>query len=257
MPLFLVLGSLAVAQPAAAAVKTPAGTDELNAIAKKVRAFVPRDQFDEPPPQSSMAGQTFSVVVEPRGSDSIPAACFGYPMWSYDAASRILYVSTGAHDFVLGPFYSKQGMLTKQIALYGPRQKVQYFASDCDRADLEPYTASNAYGADFRIEPTLQIITAIADALPGGLEWPTSFKIQTSGEQARALVSSLRVRFTGVLTDWKPGVSVACLNRSDGPIARSPYDRRYDICLFNGQIERIELLEVKTGKVLQTFFRPK
>lgn len=256
MYLSLVLASLLAPQTVASLQETVASSAELNAFAKRVRAFVPRDQFDEAPLQPSMTGRSFSLVVQPRGSDSIPAACFGYPMWSYETGSRTLHVSTGAHDFVVGSFSSRQGMITRKPTREGSVEKIQYFATDCERADLQAYTSSNAYGAEFRIEPTLQTITAVADALPRGVEWPTSFKIQISGEQARTLVPHLRVRFVGVMSDWKPGVSVACLNRRNGPTARSPYDRRFDICLFNGRIDRIELLDSRTGKAIEAFLHP-
>jgi hypothetical protein len=255
--LFSVLLASMLNQQVAPASRGLLRTSEINALAKKSRSFIPKDEFDEVPAQGSVSGQQFILEVPPWAGNAPPVACFGYPMWSYESISRILYVSTGAHDFVLNTLSSKQGTLSKSSAPHVGGETVQYFASDCARQDLRPYTATNVYGADYRIEPTLQIITAVADALPRGLEWPSSFKIQTSGEQARALVPNLRVRFAGTLSDWKPGVSVACGSRRDRPTAALPYDRKFDICLFNGKIERIELLDVRTGKVIKTFTRPK
>lgn len=256
MLLSIAFASTVAVQPVAPASAAPLRTSEINALAKEVRSFSPKDEFDEAPSHGSVSGREFIIEVAPRGSNARPAACFGYPMWSYDSTSRTLYVSTGAHDFVLNAFSTKQGSVSKKAAPDIWIEKVQYFASDCGRENLQPYTATNAYGAEYAIEPTKQIITAIADALPKGVEWPSSFKIETSGEQARSLVPNLRVRFMGSLSDWKPGVSVACGSRRDGPTAASPYDRRFDICLFNGQMQRIELLDVRSSKVIDTFLRP-
>lgn len=229
---------------------------ELNAIAKKARTFPPKDEFDTAPAQTSVAGRRFKIEVPPWGSNTPPIACFGYPMWSYESASRTLFVSTGAYDLQLDTFSTRQGEVSKKPVhdIWG--EKVQLFASDCARSDLPRYTASNAYGAEYRIAPTLQTITAIADALPKGLEWPDSFQLQISGKEARSLLPNLRVRFTGILEDWKAGVSAACGSRHDGPTAASPYDRRLKACLFNGYIDRIELVDVRSGSVLKSFVRP-
>ena len=182
-------------------------------------------------------------------------ACFGYPMWSYSASTGTLYVSTGAHALMLNTFRSKHGSVAKKPAQDSSSDKIHYFASDCARSDLPSYTASNAYGAEYRIEPTLQTITAIADDLPRGSPLTESFKIETTGAAARTLVPNLRVRISGLLADWKPGVSVACGEKRNSPTATSPYDRRFDYCFFNGRIDRIELLDIRTGEVLQTLNR--
>lgn len=67
---------------------------------------------------------------------------------------------------------------------------------------------------------------------------------------------NLRVRYYGKLQDWKPRASVACLDRRNEPTASSPYDRRFDIRLFNGQMDRIELRDVTTGRIIDSFVRP-
>ena len=256
MLIMSVVAGLVAIQSGAPPLRAAVSSSEINSIAKKVRSFSPKDEFDAPPAQTSLSGREFMIDVQPWGSKAPPVACFGYPMWSYEIANRTLYVSTGKSDLMLNTFPSRQGAITKKPASDIWGEKIQYFASDCTRADLPGYTASNAYGAEFRIEPTLQTITAIADALPKGSEWPDSFTIQTSGEEARSLVPNLRVRFSGILADWKPGVGVACGSKRDSPTAGSPYDRRLDLCLFNGRIIRIDLLDARSGKVLQSLTRP-
>ena len=224
-------------------------------MAEAVRSFAPKDEFDTPPVQSSLSGRQFVIDVQPWGTNPPRMACFGYPMWSYDGASGTLYVSTGAHRLMLNGLLTKQGVVTKKSAPDPRSEEIHYFASDCARADLPSYTATNAYGAEYRIEPTLQTVTAIADNPAKGSAMLESFTLKTSGNEARSLVPNLRVRFRGTLTDWKPGVSVACGTERNSPTARSPYDRRLDLCLFNGRIEKIELLDVRTGEVLQTAAR--
>jgi hypothetical protein len=233
----------------------PLSAADLNGQADKLRLFQPKDEFDTPSAQMSVAGRRFSIDVQPWGSNTPPVACFGYPMWSYDSANGTLYVSTGAHQLMLSTFLSKQGTITKKATPDVWAEKVHYFASDCVRTDLPSYTASNAYGAEFRIDPTLQTITAVADSVPEGATITKSFEMKAPGAEARSLVRNLRVRFSGVLADWKPGVPVACASRRDGPTAGSPYDRKFDLCLFNGHIDLIELLDVRTGRALQTFTR--
>ena len=251
------LATMAALQTGAPPSRTKMSASEINALARKVRSFTPKDEFDVLPSQVSVSGRQFVFEVQPRGSGKKPAACFGYPMWSFDAATGTLYVSTGADQLLLNTFLSKQGRVTKKPAADIRLERIQYFASDCERADLPRYMASNAYGAAFRIDPTVQTVTAIADGLPEGSKWPDHFEIQTSGEGARALVPNLRVRFTGELSDWKAGVPVACGSKRDGPTADSPYDRRMNLCIFNGRIDRIELLDVRSGTVIKAFARPK
>ena len=132
---------------------------------------------------------------------------------------------------------------------------VRYFATSCKRATSPSYTATNAYGATFEIDPTTQIITAIADD-PIRPEWPPSFKLQISGDAARTLVEHVEVRLSGTLRDWKPGVAMACDVRRDGPTASSPYDRTRDLCIANGSIEKFEVIDRRSGRVLHSTVRP-
>jgi len=254
----MALGFLLVvsaSQAAAAIAAPPADASELNSVAKAVRAFVPKDEFDTPPGQRSVTGREFLIEVQPWGTKPPKVACFGYPQGFYSQESGTLYVSTGASKLVLSGFLTKQGIVTKKAAADIWPEEVHYFASDCARANLPSYTGTNAYGATFRIEPTEQTVTAIADSPPKESKLTESFQIKIGGAAARTLVPNLRVRFQGRLSDWKPGVSVACGRRRDGPTASSPYDRTLKLCLFNGRIEQIDLVDSRTGAVLQTVNR--
>jgi hypothetical protein len=255
MSVAMLLAAAVSALATEATAPPPVITSELNSMAKAVRSFAPTDEFDKPPAQPSVAGRRFEMEVQPWGTKPPRMACFGYPMWSYDSSSSILYVSTGASKLMLSSFSTKQGIVTKKSAPDIWPENVLYFASDCAREDMRSYRATNAYGAEFRIDPTAQIVTAVADNVAEGSALTRSFEMKTSGTEARSLVPNLRVRFRGILADWKTGVSVACGRRHDGPTADSPYDRTLKLCLFNGRIDQIELLDARTGQVLQTAAR--
>ena len=224
---------------------------EINALAAKVRAYKPKDEFDAAPSQPSWTGRSFVLTIDPKPHR---AACFGSPTWSYSAESQTLYVSPGGSDLGLAGFRGQQGVISKTLGEEWGRP-VLYFATACERVILPSYTATNAYGASFNIDPTAQIITAIADD-PIQPEWPESFKLQISGDAARTLVEHLQVRLSGTLRDWKPGVAMACDVRRDGPTASSPYDRTRDLCIANGRIGKFEVIDRRNGRVLHSAVRP-
>ena len=250
MPL---LSLLLLAQSAIAA-PTPVTVADINALAVKVRGHKPRDEFDAAPVQPSFNGRTFVVELEPWGTKPPRIACFGSPTWSYSAETQTLYVSPGGSDLGLAGFRGKQGVISKILGEEWGRP-VRYFATACERVTLPSYTATNAYGASFNIDPTAQIITAIADD-PIKPEWPTSFKLQISGPEARKLVDQLQVRWTGTMRDWKPGVAMACDTRRDGPTVSSPYDRTRDLCVANGRLDKFEVIDARDGRILHTAMRP-
>lgn len=250
MPL---LSLLLLAQSAIAA-PTPVTVADINALAVKVRGHKPRDEFDAAPVQPSFNGRTFVVELEPWGTKPPRIACFGSPMWSYSAEIQTLYVSPGGSDLGLLGFRGKQGGISKNPGEpWG--SAVRYYSTDCVRKTLPSYTATNAYGASFKIDPTAQIITAIADD-PIKPEWPASFKLTVPGDTARTLVEHLKVRLTGTLRDWKPGVAIACDVRRDRPTASSPYDRTRDLCVANGRIHKFEVIDVRSGRILHSERRP-
>lgn len=137
----------------------PVSLAEINALGAKVRAYKPKDEFDAAPSQPSWSGRPFVLTLNPK----LPRmACFGSPAWSYSAETQTLYVSPGGSDLGLAGFRGRQGAISKV-----PGQEwggaVRYLATACERVTLPSYTATNAYGATFNIDPTAQIITAIAD----------------------------------------------------------------------------------------------
>lgn len=250
--LLYLAAALAALQGAAGSPAAAINTQEINALAQKVRSFEPKDEFDAPPAQKTLEGRRFVIEMAPWGTKPPDVACFGYPMWSYSASTGTLYVSPGGHRMALTGFSSPQGVISKgELA-----NVVTFFASHCERLDLPSYEAKNAYGASFTIEPTKQVITAVADSIQRQLEWPPPFKVMLSGDDARALVPNLQVRLSGTLSDWSTSVAVACGARRDAPTARLPYDRRLEACLFNGRLERFEVIDGRNGRVLHSDTRP-
>ena len=246
IPMLLAMQSMVPAVP-----RETLSLAEINALGARVRAYKPKDEFDAAPSQPSWAGRPFVVTLNPKAPQT---ACFGSPTWSYSAETQTLYVSPGGSDLGLAGFRGKQGVISKVLGEEWGRP-VRYFATACERVTLPSYTATNAYGASYNIDPTAQIITAIADD-PIKPEWPTSFKLQISGPEARKLVDHLQVRWTGTLRDWKPGVAMACDTRRDGPTAASPYDRTRNLCVANGRIDKFEVIDARDGRILHSAVRP-
>ena len=246
IPMLLAMQSVVPAAPPRAV-----SLAEINALGAKVRAYKPEDEFDAAPSQPSWAGRPFVLTLNPKPPRM---ACFGSPTWSYSAESQTLYVSPGGSDLGLAGFRGRQGVISKLLGEEWGRP-VRYFATACERVTLPTYTATNAYGATFGIDPTAQIITAIADD-PIKPEWPPSFKLQVSGEAARTLVQHMQVRLTGTLRDWKTGIAMACDVRRDGPTASSPYDRTRDLCVANGRIDKFEVIDNRDGRILHSAVRP-
>jgi hypothetical protein len=128
--------------------------------------------------------------------------------------------------------------------------KIEYFASGCDRVQLPSYRATNAYGATFTVEKSRQIVTAIADFEDKSSKWQSSFKISVSGEEARSLVQNLNVRLSGTLSDWKPGSPVACGEQRQSPRSDLPVDRSFELCLVSGSVDLFEVVDTRDGRVL-------
>src|SRR4051812_46505307 len=109
MSLALLLAAVFLAGTVQPTPPRPASASELNSVAKAVRGFAPKDQFDSPPAHRSFADRQFIIDAQPWGTTPPKMACFGYPMWSYSQESGTLYVSTGASKLVLSGFLTKQG----------------------------------------------------------------------------------------------------------------------------------------------------
>lgn len=236
-----------VAVSTAAPADSPWKAADLNALAAKTLGWKPSDQFDTAPVQPSVSGAHFDIEVPVR---TIDTACFGYPYWDYSTQKKTLFVNPGGEQVSIGPYFSESGPIRKSAGSDPTGELVRLYASSCKRSDLQSYTATNAYGASFKIDPTLQTVTAIADDPGVGGGWPEYFELTMEGSEARALVDHLKLRTTGTLRDWRPGVAVACGSRRNGPTASSPYDRRFERCLFNGRIDRLELIDDRTGKII-------
>lgn len=226
------------------------GAEELSALIEKVRNFTPRDQFDAPPTEPSLVGKRFSYTIEPRPVGRL-TNCDGHPDWvylpnqaklhlSWSPTLALTYTLTGASRPVFPP------------SLYGIRNSELTVSSfTCSKTNEPPYTATNAFGAEFSVEKTTEVVNAIADLEPLRRKRPpSSWEASVSGDEARQLAANARIRVSGTLHDWWPGVSVVCGQKRLEPTITYPFDRTTTMCLVRGQVERVEVLDQRSGATL-------
>jgi hypothetical protein len=243
----LVATSAAAAQVAQGPPEQVVTAGDINRLAAAVRTFTPKDEFAALPRQPSVDGKRFVIEIKPLPT----SACSGYPMWEYEASENKLCISVAGGQLNLNAFLSNQGDVnTKPRDIWG--DPVRYFATECSDRALPSYRATNGYGTSYKIDPTVATVTAIADSFPETANWPGTYEMTISGDQARSLVPSLRIRFTGTLSDWKPGTAIACASKRDGPTGDSPYDRRLNICLLHGHIDKLEIVDIRDGHTIHS-----
>lgn len=226
--------------------------EQLSALVDKVRNFTPRDQFDAPPVQASLAGKRFSYTVEPRPIGHA-TNCDAYPEWvylptrarlnfSWSSSLALTYALTGGNGPVFPPNMAK------------PRNAELMFRSFTCAKKVEPsYTANNAFGARFTIEKWTDVVSAIADFDPlSGRRLPSSWEAPVTGDEARALSANARIRVSGTLGDWWQGASVVCGLKRLEPSIQVPWDRTTDLCLIRGRVERIEVIDQRSGATLNS-----
>jgi len=246
----MIFSAIVLVVTAPAAAQQTLRDEDLSAIAEKVRQFAPRDQFDAPPPQQSLAGRRFSYTIEPKPIGRA-TNCEAFPEWvylpaqgrlnfSWSSSLTLTYNLLGANGPVFPPTMTR------------PRNAELTFRSFTCVKRIEPsYTATNAFGAQFTIEKMTDVVSAIADFEPLGARLaPSSWEASVSGDAARTMVANARVRVSGTLADWWPGTSVVCGRKRLEPSIRLPLDRTTDLCLIRGRVERIEVIDQQTGAVL-------
>jgi hypothetical protein len=243
-------GIILTAMSAASSAQETLSGEQLIALIEKVRSFEPRDQFDTLPPQPSLAGKRFSYMVEPRPIGT-KTNCAGYPEWVWLPQQRKLNISWSP---TLALTYTLKGRNGPPFPpnLFGIRNSELMVRSfTCSKTNEPSYMANNAFGAQFSVEKTSEVVNAIADIEQLGTSPPkSSWEALVSGDAARQLSASVRVRVSGTLSDWWPGVSVVCGQKQLQPTIRLPFDRTTDMCLIRGQIERVEVVDQRSGAVL-------
>lgn len=246
----MLFSALVVLGSAPAAAQQTLSGEDLNTIVEKIRQFTPRDQFDAPPAQESLAGRRFSYTIEPRPIGRM-TNCEAYPEWVYLQAQSRLNFSWSSSLALTYALLGRNGPVFPPT-MARPRNAELTFRSFTCAKTIEPsYTANNAFGAQFMIEKMTDVVSAIADFEPLRARLaPSSWEANVSGDAARAMAATTRIRVSGTLADWWPGISVVCGRKRLEPSIRLPIDRTTDLCLIRGHVERIEVIDQRTGATL-------
>ncbi len=243
------IGIESVGISAQTAASQPVTAAELDAIAQRVKSFRPRDEFDAPPSSPSMEGRRFSFTVTPLRTGPDNVICDGSPTWGYWQQDGRLEVGATEALAMKADFRSGSAPLFASDA--GGRAPFVTFGSfRCQKTRLPSYMANNAFGAQFEIFPSREVVTAIGDFGDVNTSWRTYWSTQISGDPARQLSQNIRVRLSGVLSDWGPGRPVVCGTKRDRPRADSPFEESLEICLFRGQFDLFEVIDARSGEVL-------
>lgn len=227
----------------------PVTETELDAIALRARTFHPRDEFDAAPNLPSMEARRFSYTVSPLRTGPDNVICDGFPTWGYWQQDGRLEIGATESLGMRTDFRSGTSPLFASDA--GGRSPFVAFRSfRCQKTRLSSYTATNAFGAEFEISASREIVTAIGDFGDIDTSWRTYWSAQIAGDPARQLSQNVRVRLSGVLSDWAPGRPVVCGSAHDLPRADFPFDKTLEICMFRGQFDLFEVLDARSGEVL-------
>lgn len=249
-------GILMLAAAASVSGDTPLTESELTEMATQLRSFTPRDKFDSLPTPPSVAGKQFSVVISPleRGPDN--AICSGHPSWGFRPEKGHFEVDAGNGDKMKSSFKGPLGPLFPSDVQREPGF-IRFVSFTCSKTKEQPYVTTNGFGAQVRVEKSTDVVTAIAYDRTRKLPvWKDYWTTAITGNAARQLATNVRVRISGVLGDWSPGISLMCGVSRHHPTMTLPIDRTLDICMFNGRIDKFEVLNVATGELLYSASPP-
>lgn len=220
--------------------------ERLIKAAQARRAFQPRDKFDAPPNDASLAGEAFSLLVpvhEIGGRQQ--KVCGSAPHWSYNPTSSELVV------------YFRQGTaLPIEIAAddeavldsFGIAGLVDYWAITCSKNELPSSEGKNAFGVRKTIHRSSEFTVALA-----GRELPEStgsWTIKLAPDVARRITPKLALRITGVIGEWRPGTPLTCGSYENTPRYDHPWQRSSSTCAFNVHRLKVEILDTSSGGVL-------
>lgn len=231
--------------------------DQLAALAERVRAYVPRDQFDTPPQMASVAGKRFTYVVIPLQTGPDNAICRGFATWSYWANDQRLEVAQSAGSTISYGIRSKNGPLfPSEVARVGHNSELTFDSFTCRKIKEPGYIATNGFGARFDVKKETDIVTSIASLEPITHSfWRSYWTTQVAGEAARELSKNIRVRVSGSLDDWAPGKTVLCGTEVSSPTIDLPQESTLDMCMFKGRADHMEVINGQTGEVLYSVSR--
>lgn len=232
-------------------------TEQITALAERVKNYTPRDQFDTPPAQPSVAGKRFSYTVTPLQVGPNNMICDGFPTWGYVASDGKLDVGMTGGFALSYQMDGKTGRLfPSAVASVEKNAELTFHSLTCRKVREPNYTATNGFGAKFEIHKETDVVTAIAEfGSQTDSHWHTYWETQVSGDAARQLTQNVRVRISGTLSDWWPGTAMLCGKSSMPPTIDLPLDSTLDICMMRGHADRVEVLNAATGEVLYSATR--
>lgn len=215
---------------------------DLIAIARSVRSFVAKDEFDSPPAQPAISGRAFSIELTPaEGVSDRP--CAGYPWWRYDANKQELEVVADSGQ-VFPLLVSPRGI----FANAQPGDSVPVLQFDCRQISDGTYTAENGFGVAVNVHQRTEETVSLA--IPESVEAEWSAHVE--GDDARELSRAVRILITGVLREWTPGKVTLCYQDRLKPTVDFPFDLTTRDCAFNAESVQIEFIDARTGNVLYT-----
>lgn len=230
---------------------------ELITMAEKVRAFVPRDQFDSPPTVSSLEGRRFSYMIEPLPKGPDNRICDGFGSWGYWPENS--YLEMGMIDGTLwrNSFMSAQGP-TLTLPPEGKGRPnlfhISFFSLSCTKT-REKTTGTNGFGAVVEIEKSDETMVAIAVGEDTIKTIEPRWSTTLSGTEARELIKRIKLMVSGTLSIWSDGRTLVCGHDYRAPTTSFPLERMSNICAYRGMIDRFEIIDSGDGKILYTSAR--
>lgn len=242
-----------LAAEAGKAQNTPVAEDEhvltdrdLIATAEQIRSFRSRDPFVSVP-AINLVGRRFQVDMPVRMAEA--KGCTSLPFWRYLPEKRRLEL-TFFGDNRSG--YSIKGRDGKVHAPLSDAGSFETVPVQCREVDLGSYRASNAFGVSTTIYKKRQTVVEIGlvrlsrSSSDGYLLWSS---LEMEPEIARAAVGKIRLRYSGYLTEWGTGSSLACGIEHSQPDMRSFSDQTTDTCIYRGVVEQVAFVDAVSGKV--------
>lgn len=216
---------------------------ELLAAARSVRGFKPNDEFDAPPTMPQFAARTFSyeLQVKKRGS----GGCSSLPHWGYRAASQELDVTfVGTMTTPLGASGDNDAVLSKIS------YSVHFLPLTCSHREGASYRAENAFGAQKTVYRSEETAVGVGHEGLGSDLGFVSLKMAVPPDEARSITESLKVRVSGRIGEWLPGVTLVCGRQVGYARFDHPWENTTNACVYRATLEKVEVLDGRTGRVL-------
>ena len=232
------------------------GIEALTNTANLVRSFEAKDEFDTPPNASSLTGRRFSVDVDPRKRGPSNSICDGFPSWGY-------FSSLGKYEVSFTPARILVGYLNTPFsaAFTNTSNGVLNFTSfTCQKINGGSYRATNAFGAVTTVERRKDVVIAFSDvgdtrsnmvdvlSVGNKRYWSSAI----SGDLARKLSVSVKVRISGTIDRWPNGQNILCGMDKKEAKFDWPYEETVDACIFRTKGLTFEVIDTRTNDILNS-----